>query len=62
MEDGTQEGPNGGPMVTLCGTDGCCPTIEKLPNGSFELRDDHGGKVVLKPEEFTALQSASFEK
>jgi hypothetical protein len=47
-------------IVVLCGVQGCCPEVEKKPDGSFEIRDDFGGKVTLTADQYNALRSASF--
>ncbi|MGH3867303.1 MAG: hypothetical protein ACRDQ4_14395 [Pseudonocardiaceae bacterium] len=48
---------NGGTrVVTLCGVQGCCPTVE-LGQAEVVLRDDFGGKVLLTREQWCELVS-----
>ncbi|MBP9863993.1 hypothetical protein KBC54_00900 [Patescibacteria group bacterium] len=47
-------------VVVLCGVAGCCPEIEKMPDGTFEIRDDDDGKVKLTADQYRALQDAKF--
>lgn len=43
-------------VVTLCGVQGCCPTVE-LGSKGVVLRDDFGGKVSLTQAEWADLIS-----
>lgn len=59
----SREHKNGHEVITLCGTQGCCPTVEKTDDGkSVVIRDDHGSSVELTLAEFSALQAATFER
>lgn len=41
-------------VVTLCGVQGCCPTVE-LGTDEIVLRDDFGGTVRLTKPQWTDL-------
>ena len=41
---------------TLCGVQGCCPTVSVFDDNSVEITDDFGGKVKLSSAEFQELQ------
>lgn len=41
-------------VVTLCGVQGCCPTVEFTGDGVV-LRDDFDGKVQLNANEWADL-------
>lgn len=43
--------------VRLCGTQGCCPTIDFSDSEKVVLRDDFGGKVQLTREQWTELKT-----
>lgn len=43
-----------GRVITLCGVQGCCPTIE-LTETEIVLRDDFGGRVKLTPAQWADL-------
>jgi hypothetical protein len=45
---------NDGATVTLCGVQGCCPTLNYI-EGGVELKDDFGGKVKLSSAEWGEL-------
>ncbi len=42
--------------ITLCGVQGCCPTVT-VHAENVVITDDNGGKVTLTIPEFTALQN-----
>jgi len=40
-------------VLTLCGTQGCCPTVELDPdNNTVTIKDDFGGTVKLTTDEW----------
>ncbi len=41
-------------VVTLCGVQGCCPTVA-VSTSEVVFRDDFGGKVTLTPAEWADL-------
>ncbi len=43
-------------VVTLCATQGCCPTVDFTNPDEIVLRDDHGGKVKLTRAEWAELK------
>lgn len=43
-------------VFTLCGVQGCCPTVT-IDETGVVITDDFGGKVTLKPAEFAELQN-----
>ncbi|MBI4256519.1 hypothetical protein HY626_00500 [Candidatus Uhrbacteria bacterium] len=49
---------DGNTIITLCGVQGCCPTVKISLDGNVEITDDHGGKVNLSAAEFAELQQA----
>lgn len=49
-------------MVVLCGVQNCCPTIELVSDGGAVIRDDDGGKVTLKPNEWSELKQRVLSK
>lgn len=45
--------------VQLCGRPGqCCPIINKLPDGDYEVLDDYGNKIKVKKEELDLVADA----
>ena len=42
-------------VVTLCGVQGCCPTVE-FAEDEVILRDDHDGQVRLTLDEWAELK------
>lgn len=44
-------------VVTLCGTQGCCPTVDFTDPSTVVIRDDFGGSVKLTPEQWGELKS-----
>lgn len=45
--------------IVLCGKGSCkCPTITKLPDGSYEILDDDGNKIKVKKEELEMVSDA----
>jgi len=44
--------------VQLCGKGKCCPIITKLENGSYEVLDDYGNKIIVKKEELEMVSDA----
>lgn len=45
-----------GKRYVMCDDCSCCPTVTPQADGSFEVRDDHGGKIVLTREQFLMLR------
>jgi hypothetical protein len=43
-------------VLTLCGTQGCCPTVDFNNPEEIVFRDDHGGMVRLTSTEWGELQ------
>lgn len=43
-------------IVTLCGSSGCCPTVDFSQKDVVIIRDDFGGHVMLSNKEWAALQ------
>lgn len=43
-------------VVTLCGVQGCCPTVDFTNPNEIVLRDDYGGKVQLTPVQWNELK------
>lgn len=41
-------------VISLCGVQGCCPTVE-IGDSKIVIRDDFGGEVTLTPEQGRAL-------
>lgn len=41
---------------TLCGVDGCCPTITLTKGGDYVIKDDFGGNVTLSKTQFDLLK------
>ena len=45
--------------IVLCGKGSCkCPTITKLPDGSYEVLDDYGNTIKVKREELEMVSDA----
>ncbi|MGE5540919.1 MAG: hypothetical protein ACM3TU_01390 [Bacillota bacterium] len=44
-------------VITLCGAQGCCPTVDFTEQGKVVLRDDHGGMVQLTQTEWDELKA-----
>lgn len=44
-------------VVTLCGTQGCCPTVDFTDPKAVVLKDDFGGKVTLTPEQWRDMKN-----
>lgn len=45
--------------IVLCGKGSCkCPTITKLPDGTYEVIDDYGNKIIAKREELEMVSDA----
>jgi hypothetical protein len=42
-------------VLTLCGTQGCCTTVDFNNPNEIVLRDDHGGMVRLTSAEWGEL-------
>lgn len=38
-------------QVVLCGTNICCPVLEKLPDGRYKLTDDYGKSCIITAEQ-----------
>jgi len=49
-------------VVTLCGVQGCCPTLEVQEDGGVIIRDDFGGNVRLNHQEWNDLKEKIFRK
>ncbi len=49
------ESPEQG-VITLCGVQGCCPTVDFTQADEVILRDDHGGQVRLTRAEWAELK------
>ena len=49
-----------GDLVLLCCGRGRCPSIKKAKgvDNSYELSDDHGGKVILTKDQFLVIRDA----
>ena len=43
-------------VLTLCGVQGCCPTVDFTNPDEVVFRDDHGGMVRLKRAEWADLK------
>jgi hypothetical protein len=43
--------------VTLCGVQGCCPTVDFTDPQKVVIKDDHGGKVQLTQAEWAELKT-----
>lgn len=43
-------------VLTLCGVQGCCPTVDFTNPEEIVLRDDHGGMVRLTQAEWGELK------
>jgi hypothetical protein len=43
--------------VTLCGVQGCCPTIDFSDPNFVVITDDYGGTVKMKREHWTDLKA-----
>lgn len=43
-------------VFTLCGCNGCCPTVTVGKDGTHVLKDDFGGIVTLTSEQFALLK------
>ena len=54
IEEKARKGEIG--VLTLCGGQGCCPTIDFTNPDEVVLRDDHGGTVRLKKAEWDELK------
>ncbi len=55
MADGTKK------VVTLCGSQGCCPKVEIAADGNVEIKDDFGGTVKLTKEQWQELRQIKDE-
>ena len=42
---------------TMCANKSCCPVLEELSDGNFQITDDYEGKVLLTKEELTLLKT-----
>lgn len=43
-------------VLTLCGVQGCCPTVDFTNPDEVVFKDDHGGMVRLTRAEWTELK------
>ena len=46
-------------VVTLCGVQGCCPTVDFNTPGEVHIKDDHGGHVKLTRDQWMALKQTA---
>jgi len=44
-------------VFTLCGCNNCCPTVTVEKDGTYVLKDDFGGTVILTSEQFALLKN-----
>jgi len=44
-------------IVKLCGTQGCCPTVDFTNPQEVVLKDDFGGQVKLTSEQWQDLKT-----
>ncbi|MDO8594123.1 MAG: hypothetical protein Q7R93_01230 [bacterium] len=44
-------------VITLCGVQGCCPTVDFRNKRTVVLKDDHGGQVKLTRREWNELKA-----
>ena len=51
-KDESEEG-----IVTLCGTQGCCPTVDFTDPQQVVIKDDFGGKVQLTTGQWDDLKA-----
>ncbi|PIP30452.1 hypothetical protein COX25_04630 [bacterium (Candidatus Howlettbacteria) CG23_combo_of_CG06-09_8_20_14_all_37_9] len=49
-------------IVTLCGVQGCCPTIDFTDSQNVILKDDFGGRVQLTRNEWEELKTKFSQK
>lgn len=54
LEDEATEAKTG--VLTLCGVQGCCPTVDFTNPNEIVMRDDHGGMVRLTQAEWGELK------
>ena len=48
-----REGDGAVTVATLCGVQGCCPTVEiNRDSGKVVIKDDDGGQVTLTMDEW----------
>ena len=45
-------------VITLCGVQGCCPTVE-ISENEVVIKDDFGGKVTLTKAQWDELLAKS---
>lgn len=43
-------------VVTLCGVQGCCPTVDFDTPDEVQIKDDHGGHVRLTHAQWADLE------
>jgi len=48
-------------IIKLCGGRRCCPTIEKVSDEEYEIKDDYGGLVKLKKDEIEIMYASLSE-
>jgi hypothetical protein len=44
-------------IVLMCGTQGCCPTVDFTDPQSVLIQDDFGGKVTLTREQWAGFKA-----
>ena len=47
--------------INLCGGRRCCPTIEKLEEDLYIIKDDYDGEVRLKKDEIEIMYASLSE-
>lgn len=46
-------------QIVLCGKGKCkCPTVTKLENGTYEVLDDYGNKIIVTKQELEMMSDA----
>jgi hypothetical protein len=55
LEPGLEEPETENGILTLCGVQGCCPTVDFNDPEDIVIRDDHGGEVRLTRAEWGEL-------
>ena len=46
-------------QVVLCGKGRCkCPVVTKLENGTYEVLDDYGNKIIVTKQELEMMSDA----
>ena len=47
--------------IKLCRRGGCCPTVEKIEEDTYLIKDDYDGEVKLKKENIDILYESLSE-